>query len=296
MAVESSPDNTAAMENIKALIKTNFGLEEATLTVKPMANTNNNKVYLVELSSPTTSPVPSLLHRPLTHPIPPGTSQLVVRRPKTNVSMEDSVRVRNEVAFLSLACEALGAVDGQASLCPRVYAWDDANLETQFIVEEFKYGEHISTEEVSAFSPADQTHIFTQIAKFVKALQTIKLPEGVMYGGLTFNDDGVISSTKSPIPCDGPFKTYTEFVKGMCVWQLEASERSKHLNGWTGTPKLRERLEAFFANGLDKVLEAIEEDKPTLTHADLGMFHPSYLSVKLTQKANLDARHGQSAL
>ncbi|CEJ81142.1 hypothetical protein VHEMI01287 [[Torrubiella] hemipterigena] len=175
--------------------------------------------------------------------------------PKTNVSMEDSVRVRNEVVFLAQARKALGAVDGHAALCPRAYAWDDTNLETQFIVEEFKNGEHILAEEFSVLSPADQTHIFTQIAKFVKALQTIKLPEGVVYGGLTFDGEGVISSTKCPIPCGGPFKT----------------ERSKHLNGWKGTPKLRERLEVFFANGRDKVLQTIGEDRPTLTHADLGM-------------------------
>ncbi|KAG8413948.1 hypothetical protein J3459_014938 [Metarhizium acridum] len=56
----------------------------------------------------------------------------------------------------------------------------------------------------------------------------------------------------------------------MCAWQLSASERSTHLNGWRGVPKLRQRLAAFLASGgVDKVLSNVPEQKPTMVHADL---------------------------
>lgn len=272
MASTTTPEaDIADFELINNIMVDYFSISQQNYSVRPMEKAKHNKVYLVELNSPTPIELAATRSMPLTHFVPQGTTRFVVRMPKINVSLEDSVRVRNQVVFLYLARQALCAAKlDQTSLAPLVFAWSDNDPDKRWIVEEFKQGEHITSAELADFTPEQQHMVFRQIAEFTKALQVYKLPDGVMYGGLTCDDNGHISSTKSSFPCGGPFETYAGFLKGMCTWQRHASKRSTHLNGWKEDDDLKARLDRFFACGLDDVLQTVQEDRPTLIHADLG--------------------------
>lgn len=267
----TSETNIVDVQLIKTIMADSFNFRQQDYSVRPMEKAKNNKVYLVELSSPTPTELVAIGSMPLTHAVPRGTTRFVVRMPKTNVSLEDSVRVRNQVVFLHLAGQALcRAKTNQLSLVPLVFAWSDSNPEKRWIIEEFKQGEHITSAELGNFTQEQQHIIFRQIAEFTKALQEYILPSEILYGGLSCDDKGKIFSTKSSIPCGGPFETYAGFLKGMCTWQRQASERSTHLNGWENEPELKARLDRFFASGLNGLLQTVQEDRPTLIHADLG--------------------------
>ena len=228
-------------------------------TISAIEQAKNSHVYLITLSQPLTSPLSPT--QPLTRAIPADTQRLVFRIPRENVSLEDSVRIRNEVAFLALSRDAL------PSLTPSVYGWSD---DARWILEEWKTGETLTGGKVAALDHDTQRFVLEQVADVVKALQEYKLPAGVArFGGLTFDDAGTMANTMSTIPCGGPFASFAEFLNGMCAWQLAASERSVHVNGWRDEPKLRERIDAFFNNGLQEVIAKVPEQKPTLVHADL---------------------------
>ena len=272
MAPSTTPQATDTdVQLINNIMADRFNFCQQDYSIRPMEKAKNNKVYLVELNFPTPIELAASKSMPLTHIVPRGTTSFVVRMPKANVSLEDSVRVRNQVVFVHLARQALCAAKaGQNPLAPLVFAWSDNDTDKKWIVEEFKQGEHITSAELANFTPEQQQIVFRQIAEFTKALQDFTLPDGVMYGGLTCDDEGHIFSTKLSIPCGGPFETFAGFLKGMCTWQWQASERSTHLNGWKDDDDLKVRLDRFFANGLDDVLQTVQEDRPTLIHADLG--------------------------
>lgn len=269
-------------EQHKVLISTTlqhkFHIESQDLDISEFKNAKNNHVYLVEILATGSSQLfRRFTSKPYTSPIPKDTSRLIFRVPCDNVSLEDSVRIRNEVAFLALASDALSAFG--RSLIPKVYDWEDQPgsgsdaLNGRWIMQEWKQGEVLDVDKFRAFSPEDQDHVLTQIAQAVKYLQDFELPEGArLFGGLTFESNGKISNTQSSIPCGGPFSTYGDFVQGMCQWQLEASERSTHLNGWKEFPELRQRLDAFFKAGLKDVISQIPDYNPCLVHADIGKF------------------------
>jgi hypothetical protein len=153
-----------------------------------------------------------------------------------------------------------------------IVAGSDA-LNGRWIMQEWKQGEALNADKFRAFSPEDQDYALTQVAQTVKCLQDFELPEGArLFGGLTFDSVGKLGNTRSSIPCGGPFSTYRDFVQGMCQWQLEASERSAHLNGWKDFPELRQRLKAFFDAGLKDIICQIPDYDPCLVHADIGKF------------------------
>lgn len=272
MASSISPQaDDTDVQLINSIMGDQFSFSQQNYSIRPMEKARHNKVYLVELNSPTTIELAATKSMPLTYAMPQGTTSFVVRMPKANVSLEDSVRVRNQVVFLHLAQQALcKAKEGQTSLVPLVFAWSDNGPDDRWIVEEFKHGEHITSAELADVTPKQQHTIFHQIADFTKALQDFILPKDIMYGGLTCDDEGRIFSTKSSIPCGGPFETFAGFLKSTCIWQRQASERSAHLNGWKDDNDLKARLDRFLASGLDDLLQTVQEDRPTLIHADLG--------------------------
>lgn len=262
---------------IRTVLRTAFDLPLDDFKISEFEAAKNNHVYLIELERPV---VQSLAGRgsspkPFTCPIPANITRLVMRIPKQDVSMENSVRIRNEVAFLALARQALASM--RPSLCPRVFAWDDLPSSmgmtggTGWMLEEWKEGQTLSQESFLALDEKTQGLVLDQVASVTKLLQDYELPTGARsFGGLTFNDSGIMSNTKSPIPCGGPFPKYVDFLKGMCIWQLDAADRCQHLNGWRDVSKLRERLDTFFKSGLDDILSRIPEYRPSLVHGDLG--------------------------
>ncbi|KAJ5746192.1 Aminoglycoside phosphotransferase [Penicillium odoratum] len=260
---------------VNTILQDHFGIQKDSFKISEIEKAKHNHVYLIQLDQP----LPELPRaknqssKPFISAILAGTSKLILRIPKDNVSLEESVRIHNEVAFLALARDALYSID--PLIIPRVFGWEDAPSPSPFglrwILQEYKEGESLSPDDLFALDDDTQRTLLHQIAQVVKAFQEYQLPESIMYGGLKFDDQGDISSTVTVLPCGGPFPSYAHFLRGMCTWQLSASERSTHLNGWRDKPKLRKRLDAFFAEGLDRILAEIPEDRPTLVHADIGL-------------------------
>lgn len=108
---------------VTSLVAEHFGKND--FTIEDMEKAKNNHVYLIHLNPPLAelSLTESGFSQSYTSAIPGGTSKLILRISKDNVNVEDSVRIRNEVAFLALARDALSGID--ASVIPRVFGWED---------------------------------------------------------------------------------------------------------------------------------------------------------------------------
>ncbi|KAG5915914.1 hypothetical protein E4U42_007876 [Claviceps africana] len=254
---------------IHTILRDRYGVLPDKFEIEPAEHAKNNHVFFIKFIHPTSETL-NPPHRLFTSPIPAETSRLVLKIPKDNVGLEDAARVRNEVSFLSLARDAL--LPENDSLIPVVFDWSDdlSQFSFRWILEEWKAGESVTPEKMGTLDEEVQRQVLGQLAAVLHAFQTYQLPPTVAgFGGLTFDDEGVIKSGPSTIPCGRPFSSYAAFLRGMCQWQLAASERSTHLNGWRDHPKLRDRIDAFFANGLDEVIAKVPDQRPTLVHADL---------------------------
>ena len=274
-----------------------LGVAAHDFTIEKNIVATNNHVYMISLSTATESDKTSPNPKPLTVAVPAGTSRLVMRIAKGDNNVEDSIRIRNEVSCLTLARKALDHVD--PLLVPRVFDWADAS-ESGYILQEFKNGEQLSHNDLRALSEPDVAFVCKQLAAVAKALQDYQLPvDG--YGGLTFDDAGNMSTTKIIFRTGGPFATYAEYLQATLEWQLAQSESVAALNGWRDTPGLRERIDAFVANGLGKILSNVPEHKPTLVHGDLSALVPwpplthSHAPNKTTGRTN-KASSAQSSL
>ncbi len=247
-----------------------LGVAAHDFTIEKNIVATNNHVYMISLSKASESEKTCQNPKPLTVAVPAGTSRLVMRIAKGDNNVEDSVRIRNEVSCLALARKALEHVD--PLLVPRVFDWADAS-DLGYILQEFKQGEQLSHNDLRALSEPDVAFVCKQLAAVAKALQDYQLPvDG--YGGLTFDDAGNMSTTKIIFRTGGPFATYAEYLQATLEWQLAQSESVAALNGWRDTPGLRERIDAFVANGLGKILSNVPEHKPTLVHGDLSALIP----------------------
>ncbi|KAJ3499668.1 hypothetical protein NLG97_g134 [Lecanicillium saksenae] len=298
----SSP-NIIQIEQVASTLKSVFGWLQPSFTIQQNKTATNNHVFIVELAQPLQSDlIAEGRPRPFISAIPAGTSRLVMRVPKRDNNVEDSIRIKNEVAFLVLAREALATAE--ANLVPRVFYWEDddaADRDTSvcqsYIIEEFKSGETISFADFKALSYHDKQSICDQLAHVVAAWQSFELPASVRgYGGLTFDNNGTFSSTKNIFRTGGPFSTYSEYLKATIRWQLENSEHVEAINGWrtvADAPDLRKRIDAFIDQGLDTLLDTLPRYKLSLVHGDLTL--PNLLfdrsNNKLTAVIDFDFGH-----
>ncbi|KAK9386022.1 aminoglycoside phosphotransferase [Lipomyces mesembrius] len=287
--MSSHSDDHSAL--ISQILESKFGLHGCSF--QKIGKAKNNSVYQINLPHPLSEPVKGLdiSSKPCTSPIPAGTSNLIIRISNKDVSLESSVRVRNEVASLTLARDALCSVCPSA--IPLVFGWEDITSSPGWILEEQMKGEELSPDDLAGLDQDNQQLILRQMAKVIKCLQDFQLPSSITgYGGLTFNNEGKITSTLMTVPCGGPFPTYALLCKAMCMWQLDASDRSSHLGGWKENG-MRERLDQFFSNGLDQVLTTVSEDRPTLIHGDFSL--PNLLfdtsTYRLTAVLDFDFTH-----
>ncbi|KAG5944994.1 hypothetical protein E4U53_006770 [Claviceps sorghi] len=278
---------------IRSVLRDRYRVLPDEFEIEPVEKAKNNHTFFIKFIQPTSETLNPPRHL-FTSPVPAGTSRLVLRIPKDNVSLEDAARVRNEVAFLFLARDAL--LPENASLIPLVFDWSDdlSDFSFRWILEEWKAGESVTPEKLGTLDEEVRRQVLDQLAAVLHAFQTYQLPSTVTgFGGLTFDDDGVIKSGPSTIPCGGPFPSYAAFLRGMCQWQLAASERSTHLKGWSAYPKLRARIDAFFADGLDDVIAKVPAQRPTMVHADLHfanlLFDPE--TYRLTAVLDFDFSH-----
>lgn len=260
-----------------------FGISPDSITVDANTKATNNHVFMIHLNTPAASELSiKTVTVPLfTCPIPKGTSSLVLRIPKSDNNVQDNVRVRNEVACLYLARQALSEAD--KPLVPRVYSWSDAIAsgtgdhdapDKDYIFEEFLGGETISWDDLKALNETDRDSVCAQLARVAKAWQAYELPDDITgYGSLTFDDAGRFASTESVFRVGGPYKTYADSLKATIEWQLKQSDNVAYLGGWKNCkelPDLRSRIDAFIVDKLPGLLAEIPEHKPCLVHGDLS--------------------------
>lgn len=240
----------------------------------------NNFIYKVVLGSlvfPTSFPE----GQPGTSKPPPeGISTLVIRLSNPRAEGLNNVnRVENEVASLYLARQSLKK-SGVAPVVPAVYAWSpskyhDVPHEGGFgwIMTEFKRGSDLDAE-FPNLSLGERVSVLGQIADVFGALQRAQLPEGATeFGALTFLD-GKIVSGQMPLLKGGPWGTYSALWVAKLQAQLEDSENSPLLGGWK-TGDIRDRLDRFLADGVDKVLGEVDGEQRVLVHGDLSTYAPS---------------------
>ncbi|KAF2717977.1 hypothetical protein K431DRAFT_297274 [Polychaeton citri CBS 116435] len=181
---------------LNTILQDSLGLQADSCTITEFERAKHSHVYMIQLAHPVSRLrlVRNGSPRPYTSAIPPDTSRLVLRVPKSNVSLEDSVRVRNEVAFLFLARDALSPND--AMLIPRVFVWEDTVSSSlspgvRWILEEWKDGEVLSLDEIKALDGETQRFVLHQVTRIVKMFQECRLPDGARgFGGLTFDEHG----------------------------------------------------------------------------------------------------------
>lgn len=239
----------------------------------------NNFIYKVVLDSPVL-PTSFRKGQPGTSAPPPGgVSTLAIRLSNPRAEgLNNANRVENEVASLYLARQSLER-SGVAPVVPAVYAWSpskyhDVPHEGGFgwIVTEFKQGSDLDAE-FPNLSLEERVSVLGQIADVFGALQRTQIPEGATaFGALTFLD-GKIVSGQMPLLKGGPWGTYSALWVAKLQAQLEDSENSALLEGWRAGG-IRDRLDRFLADGVDKLLEEVDVKQRVLVHGDLSTYAP----------------------
>ncbi|KAG5980257.1 hypothetical protein E4U55_004237 [Claviceps digitariae] len=93
-------------EIIHSILCDKFLMLPGSFEIEPVQHAQNGHVFFINLVQPFSKTI-NALNRLFTFPIPAKTFRLVLNIPRDDASLENSARVRNEVAFLSLARDAL---------------------------------------------------------------------------------------------------------------------------------------------------------------------------------------------
>ncbi|KAL4888917.1 hypothetical protein BDV59DRAFT_187753 [Aspergillus ambiguus] len=280
----------------KNILREHFGLK-ATVTSRGYGRSNH--VFEVKITNLTTTPVVySGAPQPGTETIPAGTARLIFRFFRPFDTFNESARAENKVASMELARRALSHV-GMSGLVPRVHGWNRGTDEPSnpgWVVEEYIEGT-VLADDFSTLPFDKQKVILAQLAKIVKAFQDYKLPDTVLgFGGCAFDSDGQIISGPPSFQCKGgPFQSIAELYKGILGWQLEATDRHENIGGWRDS-RLRGRLEAFVAQGVDSRLSQLTSDRPTFVHGGLELIKTLYDPQTLRLTAVIDYGLSQIAV
>ena len=162
--------------------------------------------------------------------------------------MHQETRVQNEVAILAMASAALRHIE--PNVVPRIFGWGGASHEKPgWILQELMPG--VPLDEVFGDMSLDQKRgILAQMAAMLKALQDYPLPESIKgWGGVTFDDSGVIVSAAMTTVGSGPWSSLQDSYLGRLKVALAKADKNPHLRGWHANG-VRERIDAFIERGL----------------------------------------------
>ncbi|KAF7591144.1 hypothetical protein BBP40_001918 [Aspergillus hancockii] len=146
---------------VNTILNADFGLQPESSTLNEIEQAKNNHVYLIQQNHDIAEPLLARdgTPKPYTSAIPVETSKLTLRVSKNNVSVEESVRIHNEGAFLTLARDALSSMD--TSLTPLVFRRDEAtpisSSDFCWILDEHREGAVLSVSEILALD-AETVH------------------------------------------------------------------------------------------------------------------------------------------
>ncbi|KAK2000712.1 hypothetical protein LX36DRAFT_679478 [Colletotrichum falcatum] len=248
----------------------------------------NNFIYRVTLSSPTSTTIAikslcSETLRPGTVPCPAGTTSLIVRlaNPDPRTGINNANRVENEVAFMTLARQALAA-SKYSGIIPDVYAWAGMSCDQAFVVQQCMPGVIPERAGFNDFSARDKVALFGQMADILALLQEFEIPKTVdRFGGLGFDRNGDVVSAQMTMFAGEPSATYVDFLRNMFRVKLQEADENPVMRGWK-EGGVRSRLDDFIHRRLAEVLVNLEPRK-ALVHADLTtnnlLFDPGTLRV-----------------
>jgi len=203
--------------------------------------------------------------------MPAGTTRVIIRIPNPDASVNHSVRIKNEVAAMVLARDALAS--HASHLIPDVYDWHLATDSSGWIIQEYMPGVCSGRTKLRNESKEHQHKMLSQMADVFKTLQAYQLPASVKgFGGFNFDDNGnVVVGPMAVEPYNGPFASMNDFYHGMLAAQLADCDRSLISDGWR-RDGLRERIDKFVSTGFDKLLSKAPVSRPVFVMADFRKF------------------------
>ena len=194
----------------------------------------------------------------------------VFRLSNAAAGLNDVNRVENEVATMSLFRDAMSHIS--THIVPEVYGWGSAANGQGWILQEHMTGKSLT---FKSMRMQDKRKIILQIAEIFEALQRYRLPDTVKeYGGLRFDEHGVIVSAPMTLIDGGPFQSYEALYSEIINSQLILAEQSTILQGWQPNG-VRRRLDQFLKEGLHQIMPQGESNTKVLVHGDLSKYdHP----------------------
>jgi hypothetical protein len=250
-------------------------------TVSPLGRDSNNFVNLVQLkASGSVKDVDyELLPQTGTHKLHPSVTRIVVRISNPNATLDEAVRIENEVAAITLMHRAFAGLSYNP--VPKVFAWEaSSSAGSGWIAEEFMEGEKLSGL-LPGLSIEKRILVLDQVAELFGKIQTFD-PELDGFGGLGFDANGKVVARRSSLWSAGPFANYADMYQGIFNRQLELTATSPLLDGWK-EGDLKERLHRFNASGgFKSLLQPFETMKSTVVHGDICQYSISYPVARLT--------------
>ena len=190
---------------------------------------------------------------------------VVIRLSNAAARLNDANRVENEVATMSLFRDALSHLSTHT--VPKVYGWGSAANGQGWIFQEYMTGKSLA---FKSMTMQDKHTILLEVAEVFAALQKYQLPNTVEeYGGLRFNEHGIIVSAPMTLLDGGPFQSYEALYYEIIHSQLMVADKSAILEGWRPND-VRRRLDQFLVEGLHQVMCQVDSSKKVLVHGDLS--------------------------
>lgn len=194
-----------------------------------------------------------------------------MRIPHPDSNKDHSLRVKNEVATLSLLREALSTATG--AIVPRIYGSNSSGSGHAWMLLEWLPGINLG-KIFSSYSFERQRLVLSQLANMIHALQNYQLPDTVdSFGGLRHNGYGKIVSGESSCILGGPFTSMAAMYKHEATERLKISDSSEIIAGWRHNA-LRGRLDSFVAEGIEKAFEKLEMGQKGIVHGAISRFPP----------------------
>ncbi|KAL4908172.1 hypothetical protein BDW74DRAFT_97962 [Aspergillus multicolor] len=121
---------------------------------------------------------------------------------------------------------------------------------------------------IDSMDAQERACVFEQMTALLKALQSYKLPDHIIFGSVTFDKDGHIMSTAMTSVGAGPWPAFEASFKGRLEVALAKAEANPYIKGWHANG-IRERLNAFVDQGVPAQFESLTSPQDrAIIHAD----------------------------
>ncbi|KAL6692400.1 phosphotransferase enzyme family domain-containing protein [Trichoderma pleuroticola] len=248
----------------------------------------NNFIYHVTLESPITRPIniksfQSDKPQPGTVPFPAHSTSLVARLSNSDsrTGLNNKNRVENEVAFMALVRQAL-AKTKYSHIVPNVYSWAGTTSGQGFTLQQYMPGT-IPAKSFEMLSLEDKSIVLEQMADILALLQQFEIPKTIeMFGGLKFDEHGIVISDQMSLFKGEPSATYKDFIRSIFKVKLQEADENPVIAGWKENG-LRTKLDKFIGYQLDETLKDHVQVRRVLIHGDFTtnniLFDASTLQV-----------------